>query len=70
MSQTSFHVVRGYLGIHYSRCRDQALSRVEGGLGVLSTCGRTCGVLLDFQSVRQASSRVSREKLGFLWSGS
>ena len=43
---------------------------LSGGLGVLSTCSTTCGVPLDFQSVRQASSRVAREKSGFLWSGS
>ena len=28
---------------------NQALSRVEGELGVLSNCGRNCEVLLEFQ---------------------
>ena len=45
---------------------NQALSRVECELGVLSTCGRNCRVPLEFQKVRQASSCGARGKSGFL----
>ena len=38
------------LGVPFESVKwNQALSRVEGELGVLSNCGRNCEVLLEFQ---------------------
>ena len=40
----------GILGVPFPSVRgNQALSRFEGKLGVLSTCGRNHGVTLEFQ---------------------
>jgi len=49
---------------------NQALSCVEGELGVLSICGRNHGVPVKFHEVRQASSQGARGKLVFLSSRS
>ena len=47
----------GILGVPFESVQgNQTLSRVEGELGVLSTCSRNQQVPLEFQKVRQASS--------------
>ena len=47
----------GKLGIPFESLQwNQALSRVEGDIGVLSTSSRNLGIPLEVQMVRQASS--------------
>ena len=48
-SQTSLHVVRGYLGFHSMATRESVFIRVEVELGVLTTHGRKHGVPLECQ---------------------
>jgi len=65
-SQTSFLVVRGNSGFHWSRCKGIWPYLELRESSVLLTCGRNLGVPLELQWVRQASILGVRGKSGFL----